>query len=172
MSLFKCNSPSRNADLVSFFFHAFHPCFYSFHILTGSITSSATWEMYSIVWGEPERVDQKFTISQCKIYMKDSEPEWTNPKSSIGNCMNCAKMQYKTYIPYEHVVRNVKFLNAQPMHTSQWETVWWTKSNSLGLFPQSSKDQWNCNSISLTTVKFVHLHSSIYTHFFFSFDRC
>ena len=26
-------------------------------------------------------------------YMKGSEPEWTNPKSSTGNCMNCAKMQ-------------------------------------------------------------------------------
>ena len=25
--------------------------------------------------------------------MKGSEPEWTNPKSSAGNCMNCAKMQ-------------------------------------------------------------------------------
>ena len=25
--------------------------------------------------------------------LKGSEPEWTNPKSSTGNCMKCAKMQ-------------------------------------------------------------------------------
>ena len=28
-----------------------------------------------------------------EVHMKGSEPEWTNPKSSIGNCINCAKMQ-------------------------------------------------------------------------------
>ena len=28
--------------------------------------------------------------------------------------------------------------------TSWWETVWWTKSDFLGLFPKSGKDQWDC----------------------------
>ena len=33
-------------------------------------------------------------INVTMIYnMKGQEPEWTNPKSSAGNCMNCAKMQ-------------------------------------------------------------------------------
>ena len=33
---------------------------------------------------------------------------------------------------------------AQPTHASQWETVWLTKSNFLGLFLKSDKDQWDC----------------------------
>jgi len=28
---------------------------------------------------------------------------------------------------------------------SQRETVWWTKSNFLGLFPKSVEDQWDCD---------------------------
>ena len=31
--------------------------------------------------------------TELKSQLKGREPEWTNPKSSTGNCMNCAKMQ-------------------------------------------------------------------------------
>ena len=30
------------------------------------------------------------------------------------------------------------------LKTGELETVWWRKSNFLGLFPQSGEDQWNC----------------------------
>ena len=58
-------------------------------------------------------------VHNCNIksvdQLKGREPEWTNLKSSTGNCMNCAKMQEKTCIPYEYVVRNFKFLNVQQL---------------------------------------------------------
>ena len=30
------------------------------------------------------------------------------------------------------------------MHASRRETVWWTKSNFLGLLPKTVEDQWDC----------------------------
>ena len=63
------------------------------------------------------------------------------------------------------------FVPMHPIRASQREMVWWTKSNFLGLLPKSGKDQWDCEisnyyvHTSLTTVKFVHLNSSILTFF-------
>ena len=47
--------------------------------------------------------------------MKGREPEWSNPKSSTGNCMNCTKMKSKMCTPYEHMTKNFKFLTFEEL---------------------------------------------------------
>ena len=54
----------------------------------------------------------------------------------------------------------------QPACTSRRETVWWTKSNFLGLLPKSGKDQWDCEISNYYVAlpyssKICHLHLSI-----------
>ena len=40
-----------------------------------------------------ERFTKFLNHETLYVYLKGREPEWTNPKSSTGNYMNCAKMQ-------------------------------------------------------------------------------
>ena len=57
--------------------------------------------------------------------------------------------------------------HGQPTHTSQQKTDWWTKSNFLGLFLRSDKDQWDCKIANyyFTCNSKLHLYSGIPTLF-------
>ena len=57
--------------------------------------------------------------------------------------------------------------HGQPTHTSQQKTDWWTKSNFLGLFLRSDKDQWDCKIANyyFTCNSKIHLYSGIPTLF-------
>ena len=48
-------------------------------------------------------------------HLKGREPEWTNPKIKYWKLYELCKNAIKPYIPYEHVVRNFKFLNVQQL---------------------------------------------------------
>ena len=57
---------------------------------------------------------------------------------------------------------------AQSTGASQQETVWWTKSDFLGLLPKSGKDQWDCeigNYYVGLPLHFLSLYLSICTFF-------
>ena len=50
-----------------------------------------------------------------------------------------------TYVnKFQVFMDNQPYSRAQPTCASWWETVWWSRSNFLGLLPKSGKDQWDC----------------------------
>ena len=65
----------------------------------------------------------------------ESEKKWERESTRNQLYMNC-KAQFCAY----------------PARTSQREMIWWTKSNFLGLFSKSGKDQWDCEISSICTI--------------------
>ena len=60
-----------------------------------------------------------------------------------------AKVPWLNFSPKPHTwkfgpVIKLLFIFLFPVMHPQWKIVWWTRSNFLGLFPKSVKDQWHC----------------------------
>ena len=58
-------------------------------------------------------------------------------------------MSWLKFSPKPHTwkfgpVIKLLFIFLFPVMHPQWKIVWWTRSNFLGLFPKSVKDQWHC----------------------------
>ena len=47
-----------------------------------------------------------------------------------------------------HVIMYVYLVSCHAQTTPLEETVWWTKSNFLGLLLECGKDQWDCNIVN------------------------
>ena len=56
----------------------------------------------------------------------------------------CLHVSDVTAVTWSRLSLCICSLNAHPVRASRWDTVWWTKSNFLGLFPKTVEDQRDC----------------------------